>query len=215
MEDFIEKKKAYFEKLRNNREVLELLTAKDSNAVEAMSMMIDPQNETELELADGIFTFFSDTIKIFTESYKRDYKERDLSEVQVVDYFVRAIIALKNSDKEALEAIKVEISQTASPAMVAEMFYDLLSIMMFDAEAIGGYVCEKSGFATDDYLSVLQFQLYFKKANEFINSCMPNMQAQTVEDMKNPETAKYFKDFIDRFHSLYQRDYENQNNLGK
>lgn len=215
MENFIERKKAYFERLKDHKEILEGLMAQENNSVETMAMLIDPQDETELEIADGMLTFFGDTLNMFMQQDERDYEEKDMSGIPIIDYFIRSITALKNSDKEALEEIKKEISQSPSAELVADMFYDLMSIMMYDAEAMGEYVFEKSGFDYDDDLSGLQFQLYFKKANEFINSCMPSMQTQKAEDLKNPETIMFFKKFVDRFHNLYLRDYENQNNLGK
>ena len=215
MENFNERKRAYFERLRDNKYILEALKAKEDNSVETLAMIIDPQDETELEIANGMITFFGDTLNMIMEQYERDYEEKEMSEIPIIDYFIRTITALRNGDKEALEAIKQEISKTPSAESIADMFYDLMSIMMYDAEAMSVYVFEKSGFDYDDDLSELQFQLYFKKANEFINSCMPSMQTQKAEDLKNPETVMFFKKFVDRFHSLYQRDYDNKNNLGK
>ena len=144
MENFNERKKAYFEKLRENKYILEALKAKEDNSVETMAMIIDPQDETELAIADGMITFFGDTLNMFMQQYDRDYEEKDMSEVPIIDYFVRTIAALRNGDKEALEAIKQEISHTPSAESVADMLYDLMSVMMYDVEAMGVYVFEKS-----------------------------------------------------------------------
>ena len=214
MEDFNEKKKAYFEKLRNNEDILSAMMAKEENSVETMSLIIDPQDETELVIADGIITFFGDTIKIFTEYCSRDFEEPDYSSILIMKFFVRVINALRSGNKEELEAIRAEISNAPTPETVAEMMYELLHCMSTDPESMGEYIFEECGFE-DDQLSILQFQLYFKKANEFINSCMPSVQSQNMEDLKNPKNISDFQRFVDKFHSLYQRDYENENNLGK
>ena len=213
MENFIERKQAYLEKLRSNEYLLDAILAQKGKSAEVTAMIINPQDEGELTIADKIVTFVGDILNMMIKQGERDYDGKDMTKKPIINYFVRTIIAFKNSDKEALEAIKQEISQIPSADFMADMFYDFISITTYDAEAMTAYLFEQTGF-NHDKLSLAQFEDCFKRANSLIIGCLPSMETIEVEDMKNLETAKFYNQFIDRFHSLYQRDYENKNKLG-
>ena len=216
MENFIERKKAYFERLRANEILLLALQVPSVDGNDVNEIFIDPQDELELEIANGMITFIEDSDKISEGHSNKTYGEEEFSKIFIVDYFIRIINALKNQEKETLEKIKVEFSQTRSVEEITEMYYDLQSIAANTNTmvAMGEYVLEHTGFDVDDDLSMLQFKLYYAKATEFIKRCLPTVQ-QSKEEMKKPESLEAFRTFVNVFHSLVERDYGNKNNLGK
>ena len=216
MENYIERKKAYFERLRANEILLLALQVPSSYGNDVNEIFIDPQDELELDIAEGTITFIEDSDRISEGHSNKTYGVEEFSKIFIVDYFIRIINALKNKDNAVLESISEEIRKSRSIEEITEMYYDLQSIATNTNTmvAMGEYVLEHTGFDVDNDLSMLQFKLYFAKATEFIKSCMPSVQ-QSKEEMKKPESVAAFKTFVNIFHSLVERDYGNKNNLGK
>ena len=215
MEDFNERKKAYLDKLRNNEELLAaIINSREKNTPEAMAMLLDPQDDMQLSLADGFATVLGDTINMMT-GYDYPEEEDNYDDIFLLNIFKRVINALRSNDKEALEAIKEEVQTKTSPEVLGEMSYYLIKLFVFSAEEVLEYLFEQCHFDFDDPLEIAQFQIYFEKANQTINSFMPQYTFDKSTNLNDPELHNFFVRFATSFHEYYQRDFENKNNLGK
>lgn len=211
MDDFLMKKEMYFDKLRNNYDVLQsILNSKDNEGKPILRIILDPSTENELIYADSMFTMFTD-LKALVETSSFYSEQPDYENILFIDYMERLIIALKNRDKEEIKKIGIEIKENNSPEYAGELVYGAMRALIYNVDEVLNYLAEKTGFDVYDDIQYAQFQVYFQEANETFNKLSGQPIKTDDFNCEDNESLDYLIRFINSFDQKYKTDFLRQN----
>ena len=186
MNNFEAKRELYYRKLRNNKELLNSIiteTNKKENGQRNIEILVTPENEKELAIAEATFSLMGDMTFLIEQVLEDNIKSIPAEKNEVVKMFVRVINELKNGKTD------VEfISEDAPAKLQARIIYELIVTLIMDAEGTFEYIAQKTGYDLEDELDKAQLQAYFNKAQRLSNKS--GVSDKNFDDMtdKNVET---------------------------
>ena len=198
MDNFNDELKKYYDRLRDNIELVQKLTENKDNT-QYNKLLQTPQNEKELSIANVSLTYLIDILAI-TESMLYGYSQKiDLNNNLAIDFFVKLINGLKNNDYEAaLQELKKIDTKTS-----AKLMYDFLTGFLSNPKETVNIVAKKTGFDFDDELSSMQFQLFLNEANTKISAITSPNSEETIDVLlNNDEKSKKYLEMMKHFHIL-------------
>ena len=207
MEDFDERVQAYFEKLRSNPGLLENIM-KNTKDEKTLDILLLPSNEMELKLANVMFDVMGDILKIVEDAYYGDLKHVDPNDCRVINIYADVINAIRKGDYARLEAIKDNLCNKITSKEAARIVYEMIVVFAQDAEEAVETIARKCDIDLDDDLSVKQFELLMKKANEIVNTANDNLDINNI-NMNNDSQVKNAIEYCEELHRLYEENLSN------
>lgn len=194
MKDFNERKKEYLNKLRENPSILDKFTDKitvdKGETLVLMEMLLNPNNDEELKIADMIVTLFIDIFDLKERSLAGDVKKIPLEENAGINYYVDIINKLK-SKKE------INPLETINPENTAEIIYGFITSIFSNLNETICYIAEKVGFNLEDKIESKLFELYIDKAKSLFKES--NRFASPINEKVDIEDSFAF---CKKFHEL-------------
>lgn len=203
MESFEQRKNQYFNKLKENIEIVEQMTNNDNsdkeNNKKTLEMLLMPTTEQELQFDNLMIDFMSDMRSLTDDIVNDNVKDIDLSICEVVKFYAKIIVVLKNEDNTMIEELKNALGDLRNPKAIAKLYYELIVAFGSNPDETVESIMTEAGFDVDDELSLLQFQIYLNKANEITNS----KQSEKF-DVNNPVQIEFLSEFTKEFNRIYK-----------
>jgi hypothetical protein len=203
MENFIARKKAFLEKLKENPQVANSIRSSKYNDAEKIDLFFDPKDETELCVAEKMLEIVIDTLKVHSFRSVASFEVigiEDYGTIPIVDLFRKIMLALKNDNSRYLQAIIESVKETATPESIAELQFQLISILVNNAKA-NEYLASHIGFDPKVEKKDSFFEL-FVKANDVFNLQIVNELLPGKFSTKNPEALAFFERQANKYHEL-------------
>ena len=188
MKSFEERKKEYFEKLRNDSYVWNAII-NDPNNINILGILIDPKDDKELELGEYYYNMMCDLRNLIEESFGSDDKKIAIEENAGVKYAIKCI----NLSKESKEKYKEYISNL-TPSEVAEIMYSFTIGMITDIEELYLYIAHKVGVDFNNPVELAKMNMSLKSSNLLLDKNIP--------DFTTEEGIIFFKEYVNKFHEL-------------
>lgn len=200
----------YREKLSDNIDIVKNIKV-NNGPKETMDIILNPRNERELRIANGIVDSFINMGSLYEASYY-GYVKYNEEDCMILDLFVDIINAFKNNDKEELEKIKKERISTASTKETARMIFELLTVFVSDPDKSIRNIATRCGFDMNDELDMLLFQSYLDRAQDITNT-IPALPC----DVRNLEEKYILKleEFNNEFSKLCEENIEDKSYIRK
>lgn len=96
--------KEKIDNLRNNNLILSSLY-NGNNDSKKVEIVLDSKNEKELQIAESIITFMSDSIELMSNLDSLIVSDEDFDKSLSINLFVNIICALREDDKEEIKRI--------------------------------------------------------------------------------------------------------------
>ena len=199
--EFDEKLKKYYDRLRENPELLENIM-KNSKNQNSLDIMLLPNNEKELRVAEAAFNLMEDILKVIEDAYYGELKTIDIEDCAFANMFVNIINALKNKDKEKLNEIEEWLTKNVDMKTSAKLIYEMVVVFAQNPEEFAESIASKCGFDLEDELSMLQFQLYMSKASEYSNKANKNVDLSNLDNLTDKKVDSIVE-FTNEFHNAY------------
>ena len=198
MEDFEARRKKYFENIRNNPRVLNMMIngGKDDNErFKTLEVITAPTNELELELAEVLFTYTKDVISLFDIMINNQNYDEDFQNNEMIKLEIQMVNLLRNGgDVERIT------SKYDDPKMAARLMYDSLICPPFGNEVLY-YVGIWTGFDISDEYDYIQLVSLLEQSSELIADYNSDMIIYGMEDI-DEDRLKDIKEYTDEFHRL-------------
>ncbi len=200
----------YREKLSDIIDIVKSIKVNNGQK-ETMDIILNPRNERELRIANGIVDSFINMGSLYEASYY-GYVKYNEEDCMILDLFVDIINAFKNNDKEELEKIKKERISTASTKETARMIFELITVFVSDPDKSIGNIATRCGFDMNDALDMLLFQSYLDRTQDITNT-IPALPC----DVRNPEEKDILKleEFNNEFTKLCEENIEDKSYIRK
>ncbi len=200
MEDFEKRRNEYFDRIREDGEILGMLTNNPNNNPDVLKIILMPKTPKELEFAEAIISFFTMTYNMMTGEYESNIIVEDSS---IVKLYIEIINALKVNDERKVEEIKFNISNSTNPREFAMILYDFYSIAINYPIEAKEHIAKECGFDINDGYQEDEFLDYFEKAQVIANGNVKvfDFKTQSIEDS---EQINHFIAAMHEFRIIYE-----------
>ena len=190
--------KIYYDKLRENIELIRKIAENQMNE-EAIRILLTPENEKELLAANATLTFFIDSLAITENVMYNNVQNIDLEKNTAIEFFVKLINASKNKNDDLIS----ETLNTMDAETNAKLMYDFFIGFVGNPEEAIIMIAEKTGFNTDDELSLMQFQVYLSRVSELTKNKTTYEFEVTDILLGDEEKLNEFINTTKHFHKLF------------
>ena len=198
MSNFQERREEYYNKLKNNKELLNTIIEaqnKKEKGQRNIEILVTPENERELSIAESLFSITNDTLFFVEQALDNNIKRIPAEENIALKIICRFINELE-SGKTDIEFMP----EDATGKLQAKIMYDLILSSVIDTEDVIKYIAKETGYDLEDKLDRVLLLLYISKAKRLSNES--NVSEKNFDDMtdKDVETftelAKEFRRLI-------------------
>ena len=211
MKNFEDRKKDYLKKINENSEIVESIVNNPSSNQRMIEIILNPQTEKELEIADSVITYFSDLFNIAYRKIKSgNVNFEDNSYITIVS---NLIIAIKNKNEEKVKEINDYLDGLTDPALAARFIFDFYSGFCGDPEGCYEYVAQKAGFDISDFRQRELYNLYWNKIQEVTKKERKENIDFSSDDLEKNEQVDATIRVMKEFHRLYENEINKGNSL--
>ena len=211
MKNFEDRKKDYFKKLNENSEIVESIVRDPSSDQRFVEIIINPQTERELEIADSSITFFSDMLGLaFRKTSSEDINYEDNKYVIIVSDLINAI---KAKDEIKVKEISDYLDSISDPIEVARYSFDFCNGFGSNPEDCYEYIAQKTGFDTSDFRESTLYNFYWNKAQEITKKERYAKIDYANTDIETDEQINTSIRVMKEFHRLYENEMNKGNTL--
>ncbi len=198
MTTFEEKKKEFEKRVKDNYFVYKMILQNNKNNPNT-EVLIDPQTELEVLLADNFLTFFIDFYGLTSMSLNNELKDENPEDNYVYNAFLNMIRARKNNDEQEVKNIESYIYEKAAPKECAKYMFDLFSYVQ-NRKLYVRMLYEELGFDKNSEESYNEFLGLFEQSLELLDIIFYNdvnlRKLDSSEDMfKVARVAAIFIEF--------------------
>lgn len=213
MKSFEEKREKYFNEMENDFDFfMSIMSNRDNRNQDIMKLLFTQNNEQELEIAQTLYSYISDSIKVtkkaFEESYKnsREWNPEESPFTKLYEILIKGLIKDGTIDENIIGLVCDYRGKES-----AVLLYDMINVFLCHSSETFEYLAEKCGIDLEDEFSLIQFKLYFDRVKEYID-----IKSESPVIAINDETKfKRFKSFVEEFHKLCNQDKEGEPKLSK
>ena len=203
MNNFEEKKQKYFDLLNNNLDLLNNLIEHNKHK-KSLKILLDPQTDKELLLAEKIFLFFKDAFDLVNNSLNGNVNEIDLKNSITINMYINIIKLLKNNNLEELEKIKKYLNYDINSSDAARIIYEYIILFITNTNDVINYIASESGFNLNEDKSSDEFNYYFNEAGN-ITKVFNDIDLDSIDINTDKRLDKILL-YLDEFHDLCKED---------
>ena len=199
MDNFLERKEKYLNKLRENIDIIEKLAVRTDTEIGKSNykVLMSPSNERELTISEMMLDSY-----IEFSSFKDDVKNGRVKEIPFDENVgLQTYISIYNHVKngEKLNADLYDRNDPETIKMTARVYYEYLSALCEEGDDSINYMMKKCGFKKNDAFSMMKFYFLLDAAQVEIRKIMPEIDYKNYTD-RELENCKILDQ---EFHRLY------------
>ena len=202
MENFNEKRKHYFNKLKRYTEYVKKLASQKKNE-KIVEILLNPQNEKELEFCNHYIMYIDDTIKLTINASCNNIIDINPEESIYIDFLTDLINTIQNFDSIE-EAKKIYSKYEKNYEQIAQICYQMIVITITNSDKLVEELFEKCNIDFTDELEVMKLEILIKKFSEQVEPEILPTSEEAIND---------FILFVKHYHKLYINGIKDNNNL--